>query len=130
VLPLDEELLAILRPHWQNQVEEQRLEGEAWNAERRVSCTERGTLLSARNMQRHYKEMLKRAGLPKTMRFHDLRHSAGGLMLDRGAQLVRVSKILRHSSPMVTASIYAHAFQESEARAIEDLSRALRRRKA
>jgi integrase len=74
--------------------------------------------------------MLKRAGLPKTMRFHDLRHSAGSLMLDRGAQLVRVSKILGHSSPMVTASIYAHAFQESEARAIEDLSRALRRRKA
>ena len=78
--------------------------------------TDLGTPISARNLLRQFKGLLKQAGLPDDVWFHDLRHTAGSLMLDRGAQLVTVSKILGHSSPMVTATIYAHAFQESQAR--------------
>jgi integrase len=40
--------------------------------------------------------------------------------------LVTVSKILGHSSPAVTANIYAHALDDSKAGAIAGLSRRLR----
>jgi integrase len=55
-----------------------------------------------------------RAELPK-IRFHDLRHTAATLMLADGVPLVTVSKILGHSSPAVTANIYAHALAKSQA---------------
>jgi integrase len=52
--------------------------------------------------------VLKAANLLK-IRFHDLRHTAASLMLNRGVPAVVVSKILGHSNPSVTLSIYAHA---------------------
>ena len=62
--------------------------------------------------------------LPK-IRFHDLRHTAATLMLADGVPLVTVSKILGHSSPAITATIYAHALEDQKASAIADLSRRL-----
>ncbi len=43
-----------------------------------------GTPLSARNLQRHFKSMLERAGLSKSFRFHDLRHTCATLLLRQG----------------------------------------------
>jgi len=43
-------------------------------------------------------------------------------MLANGVSLVTVSKILDHSSPTITATIYAHALDESKADAIAGLS--------
>lgn len=42
-------------------------------------------------------------------------------MLADGAPLVTVSKILGHSSPAITATIYAHALDEHKASAIAGL---------
>jgi len=47
-------------------------------------------------------------------------------MLANGVPLVTISKILGHSSPAVTAQIYAHALDESKAEAIAGLSQQLR----
>jgi len=55
---------------------------------------------------------LKKAGLPR-MRTHDLRHSAGSILLDAGVPLTTVSAFLGHSSPAVTAAIYAHAVRKA-----------------
>lgn len=61
----------------------------------------------------HFKQVLKRAELPQ-IRFHDLRHTAATLMLADGVPLVTVAKVLGHSSPSITGSIYAHALDESK----------------
>jgi len=50
---------------------------------------------------------LRRAGLRK-IRFHDLRHSFASLMLANGTDVVRVSRLLGHSSPVITMTVYAH----------------------
>jgi integrase len=39
---------------------------------------------------------------------HELRHTAGSLMLDAGIRLEVVSRILGHSSIRVTADVYGH----------------------
>ena len=44
----------------------------------------------------------------RPIRFHDLRHSTGSLLMMAGANLAAVSKILRHSDPRITMAFYAH----------------------
>jgi len=57
-----------------------------------------------------FKPALKAAGL-RPVRFHDLRHGFASALLLSGVDLVRVSKVLGHASPVVTMSIYAHVLR-------------------
>lgn len=63
--------------------------------------------------QRAYKPLLRRAGLPE-IRFHDLRHTFATMMLSEGAPVHLVSKMLGHSSPAMTLSVYAHVLPGDE----------------
>ena len=56
-----------------------------------------------------------------------MRHTAATLMLADSVPRVTVSKILGHSSPAITAVIYAHALDDQKASAIAGLGRRLRR---
>lgn len=73
---------------------------------------------------------LKKAGLPR-MRVHDLRHTAGSILLDAGVPLAAVSAFLGHSSPATTAAIYAHAVRRGKnvAEVLEAHQEAHRKRK-
>ncbi|MFZ5591215.1 MAG: site-specific integrase [Bacillota bacterium] len=51
---------------------------------------------------------LAAAGLPH-IRVHDLRHTAGSLLVAAGVPLPTVAEFLGHSSPATTAAVYAHA---------------------
>jgi integrase len=127
-LKLDDDLLDVLRSHQAQQAEEQTVLGENWKDPwgNLVFTSETGAPIHASCLLDHFRAMLKAAQLP-TIRFHDLRHTAATLMLANGVPLVTVSKILGHSSPAVTAQIYAHALDESKAEAIAALSQQLRR---
>ncbi|MEI8165132.1 MAG: tyrosine-type recombinase/integrase [Chloroflexales bacterium] len=83
-----------------------------------------GTVRSDRNLNRAYKAMLRQAELPDCT-FHDLRHTAGSLMLLAGARYAEVSEVLGHSSVKVTQDIYAHAFPETRREAVAGLGRLL-----
>ncbi len=127
VLTLDDDLIAVLRVHWRNMVEERLLSGPAWKDKLNlVFVSETGGPIHVSCLLDHFRQALKRAGLP-AIRFHDLRHTAASLMLANGEPLVTVSKILGHSSPAVTATIYAHALDSSKASAIAALSQRLRK---
>jgi integrase len=128
VLQLDEDLMAVLREHRRVQQEEAALRGKQWkNGLNLVFVTETGAPIHISDLTKHFKSALKRARLP-SIRFHDLRHTAATLMLANGVSLVTVSKILGHSSPAITATIYAHALDESKASAIAELSERLRKK--
>ena len=53
------------------------------------------------------------AGIGKVT-VHELRHTAGSLLLQAGKTMTTVSKILGHSSVRVTDKIYAGAFDEDK----------------
>jgi len=42
------------------------------------------------------------------IRFHDLRHTAASLMLNRGIPVIVVSRILGHARPSITLDVYGH----------------------
>ena len=108
------DLVSVLRVLQQTQAEEQALLGARWKDRRGLLfMSENGAPIHMSNLRTHFKSVLKKAGLPD-IGFHDLRHTCATLLLDAGVPLITVSKILGHSSPAVTAKIYAHALDDVE----------------
>ncbi|AGL01144.1 tyrosine-type recombinase/integrase [Desulfoscipio gibsoniae] len=60
------------------------------------------------SVRRTIKRIVKAAVLP-SMTVHDLRHTAGSLLVAAGYPLPMVSSFLGHSSPATTTAVYAHA---------------------
>src|SRR5260370_25836831 len=75
--------VAVLRAYKAHQAEE-RLAARHWADNGLVFCTGVGTPLIRRNVTRDFKAALRRAGLPATIRFHDLRHAHAPVMLRAG----------------------------------------------
>ncbi len=114
-----------LRAHKARQNEE-RLATADWADYGLVFTTHVGTLLIGRNVTRDFKLALKRAGLPNTVRFHDLRHAHATLMLRAGVPLKVASGRLGHSSITITGDLYQHWVRDMDVDAAEKAARAMR----
>jgi integrase len=55
-----------------------------------------------------FKPLLERAGLPHSVRFHNLRHTCATLLLARGVHPKRVQELLGNSSIALTMDRYSH----------------------
>lgn len=76
-----------------------------------------GRYQSASNVNsRGFKPALKRAGLPSSIRFHDLRHTYASMAIAAGVPLNDLKVVLGHSSISVTADIYGHLVDSSHDR--------------
>lgn len=73
-----------------------------------VFCTSKGTPFGPRNVLRHFKTVLAKAGLPDTIRIHDLRHTFVSYQLAAGTPASEVQKIAGHASFSTTVDIYGH----------------------
>jgi integrase len=58
-------------------------------------------------------------------RFHDLRHSAGSLMIQAGVKPKDVQAILRHSKVSTTMDLYVHSYDEDLRAAVGKLGTAI-----
>jgi Phage integrase family len=100
---LPQRAVEALRSHRKRQVEDTSLgSGFGWQDNGLVFPTTIGTPPDAQNIvNRHFKPLLRRAGLPD-IRWHDLRHTCATLLLSRGTHPTYVQKLLghvRYSSP-------------------------------
>jgi integrase len=89
-----------------------------------VFSTGNGTPFSPRNMIRHFKSYLNKAGLPPETRIHDLRHAFISWLLAKGTPPKDVQMIAGHSSFSVTMDIYGHLMpgaQKEAAKTIDAL---------
>ena len=87
-----------------------------------VFTTATGKPLGVHNVIKSFKELLRVAGLARTLRIHDLRHTAGSTMLASGVPLTTVSKILGHANAALTARIYAQALAQGDSAAVATLA--------
>jgi integrase len=108
--------LAALSAHRESQT---RMLGALAGPTSYVFTSRTGTPLEARNVVRLWKAVLDKAGLPTTMRFHDLRHSAATLLIAQGVHPRTVMEILGHSQIATTMNTYAQVLPETMSDAAE-----------
>jgi integrase len=97
-----------LRVHRKRQLEERMQRAEFWQDYNLVFPSSVGTPLSHRNVVRSFKAVLNRAGLPKTVRLYDLRHTCATLLLSRNVHPKYVQELLGHASIALTLDTYSH----------------------
>jgi len=56
------------------------------------------------------------------LRFHDLRHVYGSVLLRNGAPLITVSRLMRHKNIKTTADVYGHVGDEQRREAVDTLA--------
>lgn len=124
-IPLSAPLIRALAEHRRAQAEERLEAGPEYQTLDLVFATSAGGPLSVQNLSvRHFKPILRRAGLPDTIRLYDLRHSMATLLLAAGENPKVVSERLGHSSVVLTLDTYSHVLptmQQAATRKLEEL---------
>jgi len=125
-IPLPPTLTRALDEHRRRQAEHAMKLGPAYDRDLElVFANEVGRPLNPRNLiQRHFKPILKQAGLPKSFRLYDLRHTCATLMLASGENIKVVAERLGHASPAMTLDVYVHVVpgqQEAATAKLEEI---------
>lgn len=97
------------------QLKEKRKKHSAWYkhksmAECHVLQKMRGVgRYECRSVQDAFRKEMNAAGLPKELTFHSLRHTFATRTLENGGNINAVSKVMGHSTPMITSQFYDHS---------------------
>jgi integrase len=108
--------------HWQ-QLQDERTDNPKWKEQGYLFPSEVGTKLLQSNARRAFKEALVRAGLPRRIRMHDLRHTAATNLIAAGNDIPTVQYITGHQDSAVLLEIYAHHQEERNRAAIEKVEK-------
>ena len=86
-----------------------------------VFPSQAGTVLDPANLvRRYFLPCVEKSGL-RRIRFHDLRHTFGSLLIQDGAPLPYVKEQMGHSSIQITVDIYGHLIPGADIRGIDGL---------
>lgn len=100
--------IAALKLHRKHQLEERMAKAGLWEDHGLVFPSSVGTPKSQRNLNREFKNAIKRAGLPEHFRLYDLRHTCATLLLSRNVHPKYVQELLGHASIALTLDTYSH----------------------
>ena len=114
----------VLRGRRKQQLDQRRVAGHDWHEAGYVFTTSSGGPLDARNVQRSFRRIVRKAKLPR-MRFHDLRHSCASLLLAQGVAPRVVMETLGHSRISVTMDTYTHVMPALQRDAADAIDRSL-----
>ncbi|MEN3332070.1 MAG: integrase [Blastocatellia bacterium] len=121
-IPLPQMLVRRLTEHKVRQAEEKLKAGPEYQKLDLVFATKKGGPLMHRNLLRnHFSPIVKRAGLPDSIRLYDLRHSCATLLLAAGEHPKVVSERLGHASITLTLDTYSHVLPSMQKAASEKL---------
>lgn len=128
-VPMPADAMNILRQHLDSQAAEM----ATMTAEERETYKDSGFLFASRGgrpldlknlVARHFKPLLKTAGLP-SIRLYDLRHTHATLLLAAGVPVHVVSRRLGHKSAKMTLDVYSHVLPGQQEEAVSRLEQFL-----
>lgn len=100
-----------LRSHRAKQAEDKLRLGSLWEDNGLVFPAATGTTTRGTNLLgRHFKPLLKEAGLPAA-RLHDLRHTCATILLMAGKHPKYVQELLGHANISITLDTYSHVIE-------------------
>jgi integrase len=119
---LADEVLAVLREVRAEQARERAILGEAYQDNDLIFCTRDGRPLHAHNLvERDYKPLLKKAGLPP-MPFKNLRHSHISHLSRIDAPIAVTQQRAGHSSSKITLDIYTKTAADEQRDAVRRIA--------
>lgn len=118
IVRLPPRLVEALKRHRKRHLEE-RAAARSWEDPSLLFPNTRGGIWRPQTMHVAFKKDLAAAGLPNSVRFHDLRHTAATLMLKKRVPVNVVARVLGHSDPAMTLRRYAHALPDMQEMAAE-----------
>ena len=83
-----------------------------------VAYTDKGTRVSARNLQRTLDLVADKANIPH-LGLHILRHTFGSTLLRKGVDVSVVSELMGHANIYITYRTYIHIIKEQKAQAVK-----------
>lgn len=112
------------KQYFQNLKEQQKHNREVFGSEyhdsNHVCVWPDGNPLSPDYVTRTFKKLLSKNNLPM-IRFHDLRHTAGSLLLEKGLSIKQIQEYLGHEKASTTLDIYGHLSAEGKKEAANTL---------
>lgn len=125
-IPISGTIVAALAKHKRLQAEERLKAGQDYENQDLIFATNSGGPLMIYNLRRrHFKPILKRAGLPLSIRLYDLRHSCATLLLSANENPKIVSERLGHASSRLTLDTYSHVVPSMQRGASDKLEEML-----
>jgi integrase len=122
---LSQRAVSALQSHRERQLEEKLRAGPLYQDGDLVFASGHGTPIDAQNVvNRYYKPLLKRAGLPP-IRFHDLRHSCLSLLAQRGEPIRDLQALAGHATAAFTLQRYTHHYDSSARRTADTMGEIL-----
>ena len=122
---LPQRAVSALKNQRRSQLEEKLAAGPVYQDEGLVFASRYGTPLDAQNVvNRYYKPLLERAGLPP-VRFHDLRHSCLSLLAQRGEPIRDLQALAGHATASFTLQRYTHHYDSSARRTADAIGEIL-----
>ena len=102
-------LLSLQRKQGENRL----LMGSAYNDSGHVCVWGDGRAFKPDYISQHFALILKKNGLPH-IRFHELRHTAGSVLLNKGLSAKQIQEYLGHEKVSTTLDIYGHLSLEGK----------------
>ncbi len=121
-IPISDGMVEFLKSQREKQKKNMEIRWNRYNKSDYVVTFDDGRLINLRYLSDEFKEVLRRSKMP-VVRFHDLRHTAGSVMIMEGVDLKTVSDILGHSSIKITADIYGHIEDEHKRDAVSRIDK-------
>ena len=121
ILKLPADLCAKLLEYkaWQDKYKESI--GSQWEEHDRLFTKWNGLPMGHRSPYKYFEKFCKRTGM-RFVNVHSFRHFAASTLILNGVDVKTVQTCLGHNDATTTLSIYAHSFQEAQARAMESIA--------
>jgi integrase len=100
--------VAALTEHRERQASDRLRAGELWQEQGLVFSTTLGTRLDAGNVRRSLHAICRKAGIGENWTPRELRHTFVSLLSDNGMGIEEISRLVGHSSTLVTQTVYRH----------------------
>lgn len=123
-LKLPDTVIMQLRRYKTEQIKERMKLGDQWIDTDRIFTAWNGEPMGVDSARHWLTKFCNRNGLP-CVNVHSFRHLNASLLINNGVDVRTVSATLGHSQTSTTLNIYAHAFQEAQAKASEAVANAL-----
>ncbi len=117
-------IITLLKQHKKKQLEQRAALGNKYFKSDYVCTWPDGNPFNPSHISRSFKLRMKNYGLPE-IRFHDLRHSNGSLMIGQNMPLKAASERLGHSTIVITNDFYGHIERKIQVEIAEGIDKAI-----